>query len=404
MGKAIRWFKSLLSSKKHNEKENTPPKTNNNGVSVSVTNENVTIQNVGCNNGVGKRWSFAKETMEKKESKNQSKWCKEYIIDERESEQSKHAIAVAAATAAAADAAVAAAQAAAAVVRLTSRRRSDLFITGGGKERWAAVKIQSFFRGYLARRAHRALKGLVKLQAHVRGYLVRKQAAATLHSMQSLIRAQATVRSLRANQSLTQNNKLQSDFRSQRSMERLDETKNDQIHSNRLWTSCDPYNSPYEGSPKIVEIDTYKPKSRSRRLNNPSIYDFGNDDFQYPTMSSPLPSIPHQSGYDWSFYGEEGRVCTAHNTPRFTNSMRPNAPPTPARSVCGDGLFRPSYMGDTKSFRAKLRSQSAPKQRPVDRPRKGISLEEIMGARNSVSGGVLRMQRSCSHVQEILNF
>ncbi|XP_074312494.1 protein IQ-domain 26-like [Silene latifolia] len=403
MGKAIRWFKSLLSSKKHNEKENNPPKINNNN--NGVTNENVSIQNVGCN-GVGKRWSFAKETVEKKESKtkNQSnKWFKEYLIDERENEQSKHAIAVAAATAAAADAAVAAAQAAAAVVRLTSQRRGDLF-TADGTERWAAVKIQSFFRGYLARRAHRALKGLVKLQAHVRGYLVRKQAAATLHSMQSLIRAQATVRSLRANQSLTQNNKLQSDFRSRRSMERFDETKTDQFHSNRLWTSCDPYNSPYEGSPKIVEIDTYKPKSRSRRLNNPSMYDFGNDDFQYPTMSSPLPSIPHQSAYDWSYYGEEGRVCTAQNTPRFTNSIRPNAPPTPARSVCGDGLFRPSYMGDTKSFRAKLRSQSAPKQRPADRPRKGISLDELMAARNSVSGGVLRMQRSCSHLQESLNY
>ena len=54
---------------------------------------------------------------------------------------------MAAATAAAADAAVAAAQAAVAVVRLTSKGRGGLF--PGGREKWAAVKIQTIFRSYL---------------------------------------------------------------------------------------------------------------------------------------------------------------------------------------------------------------------------------------------------------------
>lgn len=38
----------------------------------------------------------------------------------------------------------------------------------------------------------------MKIQALVRGYLVRKQAAATLRSMEALVRAQATVKFQRA--------------------------------------------------------------------------------------------------------------------------------------------------------------------------------------------------------------
>jgi len=94
-----------------------------------------------------KNWCFNKA--EKRENENQ--WLRDFIT-ENEDEQSKHAIAVAAATAAAADAAVAAAQAAVTVVRLTAQNRDALFSGAREKwrrERWAAVKIQTHFRGYL---------------------------------------------------------------------------------------------------------------------------------------------------------------------------------------------------------------------------------------------------------------
>lgn len=57
----------------------------------------------------------------------------------------------------------------------------------------------------------------MKLQALVRGYLVRKQAAATLHSMQALIRAQFTVRSQKARHLLNQEQRSNPEFRPRRS-------------------------------------------------------------------------------------------------------------------------------------------------------------------------------------------
>lgn len=59
-------------------------------------------------------------------------------------------------------------------------------------------------------------------------------------------------------------------------------------------------------------------------------------------------------------------------------------------------------MANTKSFKAKLRSHSAPKQRPDPGSKKKLSIHQVMESRNSLSG--VRMQRSCSQVQEVLNF
>ncbi|GAA0144582.1 hypothetical protein LIER_04995 [Lithospermum erythrorhizon] len=58
----------------------------------------------------------------------------------------------------------------------------------------AATKAQSVFRGYLARRAFWALKGIIRLQALIRGHLVRRQAVATLRCMQAIVKIQALAR------------------------------------------------------------------------------------------------------------------------------------------------------------------------------------------------------------------
>ncbi|GJY46342.1 protein IQ-DOMAIN 1 [Tanacetum coccineum] len=117
----------------------------------------------------------------------------EAILTKAENEQSQHAYSVAYATAVAAEAAVAAAHAAAEVVRLTSTTR----LLGKSTEEIAAVRIQTAYRGHLARRAMRAVRGLGRLKSLVQGQSVKRQATSTLKCMQTLARVQSQVRSRR---------------------------------------------------------------------------------------------------------------------------------------------------------------------------------------------------------------
>ncbi|KAJ6696232.1 PROTEIN IQ-DOMAIN 14-LIKE [Salix koriyanagi] len=207
----------------------------------------------------------------------------------------------------------------------------------------------------MARKARRALKGLVKLQAV------------------------NSVRSQHARRWLNKDNRF-SEHRPRKSLERFDDMRCE-FHSKRLSTSYDM--TAFDESPKIVEIDTFKSRSRSR---------------------SPRISIPECRNYqdcECYFTGEEFKFSTAYSTPRFASSPRCNAPATPAKSICGDAYLKPyttfpNYMANTQSFKAKLRSHSAPKQRPDPGSKKRLSLSEIMASSNS------RMQRSCTQVDEDL--
>ncbi|KAB8098409.1 hypothetical protein EE612_027585 [Oryza sativa] len=442
MGKAARWFRNMWGGGRKEQKGEAPASG-------------------------GKRWSFGKSSRDSAEAAAaaaaaaaeasggnaaiaraaEAAWLRSVYAD-TEREQSKHAIAVAAATAAAADAAVAAAQAAVAVVRLTSKGRSApvLAATVAGDTRSlaaAAVRIQTAFRGFLAKKALRALKALVKLQALVRGYLVRRQAAATLQSMQALVRAQATVRAHRSGAGAAANlpHLHHAPFWPRRSLQERcagDDTRSEHgvaAYSRRLSASIESSSYGYDRSPKIVEVDTGRPKSRSsssRRASSPLLLDAagcasGGEDWCANSMSSPLPcylpggapppriAVPtsrHFPDYDWCAL-EKARPATAQSTPRYAH-----APPTPTKSVCGGGgggihsspLNCPNYMSNTQSFEAKVRSQSAPKQRPETGGagggggRKRVPLSEVVVVESRASLSGVGMQRSCNRVQEAFNF
>ncbi|CAI9291204.1 unnamed protein product [Lactuca saligna] len=259
----------------------------------------------------------------------------------------KHAIALAAATAAVVDAAVAAAQAAAEVVRITRRT------TGYGvREDLAAVKIQSCFRAYLARRALRALKALVKLQAVVRGHILRKQTADMMRRFQALLRAQARARALRSHLS-DSTTKLPSylhhhEHATPEKFEQIPRNKHDH-HSILKKNNSKSYNRDVitQENDKIVEIDTI---TKGKKLFQHDQINFGSSQSLTTSRGSTVQPTTSRGS---TVQPTSSSPCASCEVNSYEGS----------RSYVSTHSNHPNYMANTESSRAKVRSLSAPRLR-----------------------------------------
>ncbi|KAL5744546.1 hypothetical protein ACOSP7_027417 [Xanthoceras sorbifolium] len=410
-----------------------------------------------------RRWSFTRSSNTTTNTTTQPSSSRQEKHDAQfdgSLDPNKHAIAVAAATAAVAEAALAAAQAAAEVVRLTSAggRAAGVSHKRLAEEQVVAavVKIQSAFRGYLARRALKALKALVKLQALVRGYIVRKQTADMLKRMQTLVKLQAQARASRGHmtESLHSSSKSylsritvpespdkaeyrlrahstkfdgpsilkrcgsNTNFRDVVDLDKarlgsnwLDRWMEENIWNNDRVNPLETRHADDEKGDKILEVDTWKPHLNSqqhsrmyRSSQNGSSFDYNYNSLMTidsPSKLSakslnPIPSVSSSgevlplSSIKFPVGKGESPLRTADNSPQVHSaSYRPGSssarrgPFTPTKSEYSWGFFggysgHPNYMANTESSRAKVRSQSAPRQR--------LELERYSSTKRSTQG------------------
>jgi hypothetical protein len=184
------------------------------------------------------------------------------------------------------------------------------------------------------------------------------------------------------------------------------------LYSRRLSASIDT--ASYDRSPKVVEMDTGRPRSRasSLRTSSPALDD---EWWAAQSASSPLHPPPPRiavrcAGFPADLdYWEKPRPATAQCTPRCTAPLY--WPTTPTKSPCVGAAHNKGYMSSTQSSEAKTnRSKSAPKQRPDESAgggaRKRVPLSEVVLTESRASLSGVNMQRSCNRAvqQEAFDF
>ncbi|KAL2896539.1 Protein IQ-DOMAIN 1 [Bienertia sinuspersici] len=281
-------------------------------------------------------------------------------------DQNKHAYSVAVATAAAAEAAVAAAQAAAEVVRLTNVPR----FAGKSNEEIAAIKIQTAFRGYLARRALRALRGLVRLKSLIEGQSVKRQAATTLRCMQTLARVQSQIRARRmrmSEENLALQRQLQQKHEKELEKLRMDEIWDDSIQSKEQIEAS--LNSKQEAAMRreraLAYAFTHQQPRKNNKHSNPTFMD---------------PNNP-QWGWSWLERWMAARPWEARSTATDKDNDHSSVKSFRAHSVAGEinrayalrdlSIDKPSSIGQRSSRPPSRQSPSTPARAPSVGPAPG---------------------------------
>ncbi|KAI3778286.1 hypothetical protein L2E82_07470 [Cichorium intybus] len=250
-------------------------------------------------------------------------------------------------------------------------------LLGKSKEEIAAIKIQTSFRRFLARRKLRSLKGYIRLKALVQSQSVKRQGINTLRCMQTLARVQSQVRARRIRMS-EENQALQRQLMQKRERE-LDTMK---FSLGGEWNNSRRTKEQVEASlQKKVEAAALRERALAYAQTKQQMW--RNQKNGNPTFMD--PNNPH---WGWSWLD---RWMAAR--PWESQSPNDNEPPPPVKT-----LTRSTSVGDMSNSVSSPRSPTVSCRRiATSSPKKGNdSAHSPRNRRHSIANTAFREDSSGS--------
>ncbi|KZV48168.1 protein IQ-DOMAIN 1-like [Dorcoceras hygrometricum] len=283
---------------------------------------------------------------------------------------------------------------------------------GKSEEEVAAIKVQTVFRGYLARRALRALRGLVRLKSLVDGPIVRRQTANTLKCMQSLSRVQSQIQARRLRM-LEENRALQRQLLQKRAKEleslRMGEEWDDSLQSKEQIEASllQKYEATMRRERALAYSYTHQQTwKKSAKSSNLLFMDPTNPHWGWSWLERWMAERPLETQSDLNMdtsakSANIGTVPGGEITKSFTrhqlNTETPSSPSNKKPPSNSQSPATPSSKAMKSSITARKVKSASPKVSAItqdDDSKSTLSAQSERNRRHSIAGSVVRDDES----------
>ncbi|CAH8379495.1 unnamed protein product [Eruca vesicaria subsp. sativa] len=287
-------------------------------------------------------------------------------------------------------------------------RATPTRFAGKSNEEAAAILIQTIFRGYLARRAIRAMRGLVRLKSLMEGSVVKRQAGNTLKCMQTLSRVQSQIRARRIR--MSEENQARQKQLLQKHAKEIAGLKNgdnwddssqskEKVEANLL--------SKYEATVRREKALAYAYShqqnwKKNSKSGNPMFMDPSNPTWGWSWLERWMAGRPLEEPNNDNAASVKNSSTNRNEVTKSINRNNSTQPNTPS-SARGGGTPRNKNSFFSSPTPSRL-NQSSRKTRDDDDAKSTISVLSERNRRHSIAGSIVRDDESLSGAQALPSY